>query len=637
VDNGGFYALHTSRSLSEIADLAATFSFNYYELAYDFEASDHYISIIYPLERSQHDSAGLIYRFFLEVADYVDVEVEEIITEHFDIEEMTEEEIEDVIQRIANGEDVVFGEGIPFHSAVDEFDDDVITPLWHGKGINSTHQWLTARAFEILGNESSIANNLNAANKAVIMQYSDWPDLSSSGETVRQNSWHFYHADRSSPFFGMNYWRNRHHEHTAKSRMIFWYDSGVENYRRGNSVGAYQDLGKALHYLQDLNSPPHTGDTAANTREAGNLATQHLLFENLADRMRDRFRVSTGGLYTNRWNNLSVIADTAASYSFNLYGWAYNFNDTIANTDAIRLSLQRSQRDSAGLIYRFFNDVAGYIVGCCTSGIDYSDSHAVIAYGSMDGAEINLSRDTITFPVGYTPVAFSINGGTRWSKVGNSTFNASGLNTRLRNGMTLHLSDKAVSRHTPPADAVIITFPTINKRPVAPARMFINYAIAADNTGATTGGWVLTSQRKGTVAVKSGVEVGVRLGSNVNAAGYGRFCINHGVAITPLPATNRVVSTRYFIRIPPVQHGDTFTAGGRTRSIAAAGEQKRPNIKPNARTGLATIPANTRVHIPGVSTTTYAKSTSKVNVPSGAMIRRTATETKPASALQTIP
>ena len=60
------------------------------------------------------------------------------------LEDLDKDEVAEVIQRIANAENVVFGDGVEFHGAEEE-EEGAISPLWLGKETNLTHQWLTAR------------------------------------------------------------------------------------------------------------------------------------------------------------------------------------------------------------------------------------------------------------------------------------------------------------------------------------------------------------------------------------------------------------------------------------------------------------------------------------------------------------
>ncbi|MCL2083459.1 MAG: hypothetical protein FWH04_09555, partial [Oscillospiraceae bacterium] len=321
---------------------------------------------------------------------------EDELTERFYPENMTESEIENTIKRIANGENVVFGNGVDYHGA--ENSDEGDSDEWEGDGKNKTHQWLTAVAMEMITNEFTLTSpflsknffKLSASEKATLIQYSDWPDIY---ERENINSWHFYNA-RHGSLYGTNYWQNGYDNHTAKSRFVHWYNSAVSKYINHSRVDAYRDLGKALHYFQDLNSPPHTGDTfstslADKISAADTGLYKHRAYEKIADEMKATFRVTSGGLYTHHASNtLSSVADTAASHSFGQYSLAYSvvnsqgvviYADSMR--DSIRLPLQRSQRDTAGLIYRFFRDISDYDHSdyWCDEGIVYDDSKDVIA------------------------------------------------------------------------------------------------------------------------------------------------------------------------------------------------------------------------------------------------------------------
>ena len=82
-------------------------------------------------------------------------------------------------------------------------------------------------------------------------------------------------------------------------------------------------------------------------------AARHVDFENYANQYKNSFAVSSGGLY-HGWQNytMSYIADVVVYASYN---W-YPFNERM-DLGASSWALNSCQRDLAGLIYKFYNDV----------------------------------------------------------------------------------------------------------------------------------------------------------------------------------------------------------------------------------------------------------------------------------------
>jgi hypothetical protein len=187
-----------------------------------------------------------------------------------------------------------------------------------------------------------------------------------------------------------------------------------------------------------------------------------------------------------------------------------------------------------------------------------------------------------------------------------------------------------------PDDAVIITFPKINKRAPNP-RLTVNYEIAADNTGATTGAWVLT-ERNSTTAVREGIEIGAISGKIVDEKGFGRFYADNGIPVREITGT-KVIRTPYFIRIAPKQEGSTFTAASKVRKITVLSQSKAPTYKPS-KTGKVTVRKGTSVKWTNGEITVHSDKTvfdSPLHgSPDGVLVWTNATAKKPASKQQVL-
>ena len=285
--------------------------------------------------------------------------------EHFYADDMTDEEIEIVLQRIANGENVIFGDGV-FSNHSDDLLNEALsnrtktqsgTARWKA-GSGQTHQWLTSRALTILQNDKpSVYNWFLTSEKQLMTEYSDWPD---NNETKDYNSWHFYHYAT-----GTNYWWNRNDTHTAKSRFSYWYGQAVAQGKNANWNTAAQHLGKAIHYLSDMGTPCHTGERAINPAlgiDPRNLiqASNHSTYEQRANDAKSLYAVSTASYYN--WfisNTTSYIADINSSISSSYYANCYSSDATLRNP-TIEWPLKYTQQDVAGLIYKYFYDVTGW-------------------------------------------------------------------------------------------------------------------------------------------------------------------------------------------------------------------------------------------------------------------------------------
>ncbi|MCL2082171.1 MAG: InlB B-repeat-containing protein [Oscillospiraceae bacterium] len=222
------------------------------------------------------------------------------------------------------------------------------------------------------------------------------------------------------------------------------------------------------------------------------------------------------------------------------------------------------------------------------TGIDYNYEDLIVP-GSINGTEvrdqfhINLRRETFLKPDSYTIKSYSIDGGNKWKgiKKGNEFDNGDkkGFVKFLGKNTTLHLSDKEIDKATkkPEEGDTRVTFPTIEKRAKAP-RCTINYLLAADMTGKTTGEWMLSAKKVEDVPLKAGIEIAAS-GSNpkeVGEMGYGRFYfpddpdMRIGIPVEVSP-NGKAETFVYFVRTAPRPNEDgvSYTAGSKPRKTLA--------------------------------------------------------------------
>jgi len=245
--------------------------------------------------------------------------------------------------------------------------------------INGTHRWFVAQGFEILGNEQPTAAKwFDEDARNIIREYVDWPDQNEKGDDFFNNimgSWHSYRPEDGLNTIGRN-------NGTAKSRFMFWYEEAVRNYKAGKKQAGLQDLGKAIHYLGDLCSPPHVGERsfemfrgkkAFNPLRVARNGVTHLAYESVANALKRNYAIETGGLYAFATaNSIEQIGHKTASYAVNYYAVIENslifpltpeeaiaeiLNGAEAETRAIKEPLERAQASTAGLLYRFYRDV----------------------------------------------------------------------------------------------------------------------------------------------------------------------------------------------------------------------------------------------------------------------------------------
>ena len=307
-------------------------------------------------------------------SSFIDDQIETEFRVIYDPKFLTDEEIDAVMERIANGESLAFG--------------TVVNPLlrwsgddWAETNPNKTHQWIITRAFTILNSERPLAYSMFTSHeRSLITKFSDWPDWKDSGETgpaipfyENSNSWHFFCYNHKTNLTGGVLDAPRP---TAVDRFEYWYGSAVNKYRNGDKEGGCEDLGKAIHYLSDLGTPVHTGYCyrdlddlyiASSYPDLGVITLQvHGPYESDANAQRANYAVVDGGRYdwaTSR--NLTQIAEEIAETSSFYFGRVFNaksvpFYDLLYPShyrEALEDPLKNNQRNIAGLLYKFSYDV----------------------------------------------------------------------------------------------------------------------------------------------------------------------------------------------------------------------------------------------------------------------------------------
>ncbi len=358
-------------------------------------------------------NAEPIYDENIEIIDFDSFVHEE--PERFYYEYMTDEEIEAVHIRMANGENVMFGDGIT-HSfnlmGFNEFGTSSIEQnRWKSNKTYPMHQWLVERGFLILQNgDGTIRNFYNPSQIAIIKKAADWPDslLAISESSFIFNN-HFYHYQTET-----NYWHNKLNKITAKSKFIEWYDEAVNNYKSATNsddkIEALKQFGYAIHYISDLATPVHTGERSISgtynpleiAHEDYIQAEKHSQYEIDAYNARNEpgYVVSDAPDYL--WyitNYLDNIAEVVAYYSSICYPDAYS-DVALKRQNAIKTPVQSSQKVVAAIINRFIFDtnkgdinLDGQITAVdarqtlrnSASKISFNDLQKLVADVDMDG------------------------------------------------------------------------------------------------------------------------------------------------------------------------------------------------------------------------------------------------------------
>lgn len=219
--------------------------------------------------------------------------------------------------------------------------DAEISPQWTSGDASEnylTHGFLTEKGLNALKARNSQVSNIITATYANKLKASSvLPDID---ETNLVFAWHFYGPN------GKNYLGSTP---TAYTKFRDHYNEAVDLYPT-NTLGAMEELGRALHYLQDICEPHHAMNRTA-------IDSYHSEFEGYCEINRNAHAISTVSttkLTTCNNSTLKQIADTAAEYARGYFDYA---DEDGGWATAIGPTLTNSQTTTAAVIYKFLNDV----------------------------------------------------------------------------------------------------------------------------------------------------------------------------------------------------------------------------------------------------------------------------------------
>jgi len=235
-----------------------------------------------------------------------------------------------------------------FHSNIAELqltDGELATPQWTSSTNDGTtisvHKELTNQGFYILFNDksNSITNiqgkySQNARNQIYagsVQPDADETDNGSAGHYCSPLLYNKYASDNPTAY-------TRFNDHYYWAKMYYSWESYLT---------AYNKLGRAIHYLEDINSPPHSALITGY---------YHSAYENW---VRDNMRADYYTTYASNDTYTFMSTSSFKDISINFATLSKNVaNDCIYNYDIpkTRDCLTRSERAVAGLAYRFLID-----------------------------------------------------------------------------------------------------------------------------------------------------------------------------------------------------------------------------------------------------------------------------------------
>lgn len=226
---------------------------------------------------------------------------------------------------------------------------------------DTAHQYVTKTSFEAfsemdcdddicesypkLAEASELFKKDEKEYKELFVTYCIQPD---KDETQGIYKYHFYNPITETNF--MN------EKESALKRSKDHFEKAVSNYKIGDKNMAYQELGRAVHFMEDMNTPVHTAYELPS--DSVKKLQLHVDFEKVCDRLcgECKLELVPGSMKYYETNTFDTISRSAATLSAdNFY---YLENKKIDKEKLARYAVLNAQKNVSGILYRFFIEVS---------------------------------------------------------------------------------------------------------------------------------------------------------------------------------------------------------------------------------------------------------------------------------------
>ena len=319
------------------------------------------------------EAAQLLYRYHL-LTTKPDLAVDGVILSYEGVEELTAEEraandaeaaayVAALQSQGESSEEEENPHGVSYFASMEtlpsEADEGTATVSWAG----SSHDFITVQAFKIL--KAKTSTGYNKYTKSYSPKMAGCPYVkginiveyyavkTDSLENSHGYAGHFYDPDKGDSY------RTGTSAKNAYRNFNDHYYNAVVQWQSGQKKLGFKELGMAIHYLEDLNTPHH----AANARA---IATNHLEYENWVNTQLisnpSYYRVSSApnDTYNYVMNSTFIgMANNWASLAKAKYPICKTYTPSGALSEimsATKSVLGTAQRGSAGLLYRYLKN-----------------------------------------------------------------------------------------------------------------------------------------------------------------------------------------------------------------------------------------------------------------------------------------
>lgn len=211
---------------------------------------------------------------------------------------------------------------------------------------SETHFYATQRGINILDDVQGekYSSFYTDGDRKQILTYCTRPD---DDENEGAYKYHFYNPATEKNFMG--------EDDSALTRCTYHYNNAKYYFKSGQRENAFEELGRSIHFLEDLNTPVHTNnqdllDTAFNF-------SFHVSFEDKCKNVQSRV-VSSLLKKEFRYYEINTVENIAKSCAYLANDNFYALYEKLLPRELVaENSIKNAQKSVAGILYKFYLDV----------------------------------------------------------------------------------------------------------------------------------------------------------------------------------------------------------------------------------------------------------------------------------------
>ena len=208
----------------------------------------------------------------------------------------------------------------------------------------ATHEYVTQMSLDTFSKlETQGKSFYDEKAEELIMEYCTKPDIDENDGVFKD---HFYNIATQRNFMG--------EKMSALVKFRQHYRNALINYKKGRMAKCWEELGRAIHFLEDINTPVHGGYDRPT--DAMKRLPMHVAFEKTCILVQDECLadININELQYYLDNTLDDIAKTCARKSNDNY-FALK-NGYIAEEEIAKRTIIDAQRAVVGILFRFTVD-----------------------------------------------------------------------------------------------------------------------------------------------------------------------------------------------------------------------------------------------------------------------------------------